>query len=387
MAIIIWMFVNKSITANKTFHEIPIRIINLAEGKTIEGLQKNGFLNTKINLTLFGKTAVLSELNSSDLEVVLNAADQNKDWNVSITPKNVKCLNPEIDIQKNITKVMHPVLILKISNLTTDKIPIQITSPRGKAPTGYLYLDIWPYKLYVTATGPANIIKQLKQRELHVTYNLNDITEKDLEKSTSLSGQPDELSFFIPDSWKKIKIPELFSGSIKIDDPTAKELRIDFTKHKFLPIKTAIPITLFFPAKTSKTINPNTHTLEINDFIQEHNGIKTITLPLFAHGVSRFFLDTIKDMIQIVVIASENNSPKKSLWNIEFIYPQELENKYIAKILKEQEKNNKTQEERLRNRFRNYMNKFRLYTPDNEKLSLTIKIDSNLIKVSPDNYK
>ena len=40
-------------------------------------------------------------------------------------------------------------------------------------------------------------------------------------------------------------------------------------------------------------------------------------------------------------------------------------------------------EEYLRNRFRGFMNSFRLYTPKNEKLSLKVEMQANTITVNP----
>jgi hypothetical protein len=42
-------------------------------------------------------------------------------------------------------------------------------------------------------------------------------------------------------------------------------------------------------------------------------------------------------------------------------------------------------EEYLRNRFRSYMNRFRLYTPNHKKLSLKIELQANAISVTPTN--
>ncbi len=41
------------------------------------------------------------------------------------------------------------------------------------------------------------------------------------------------------------------------------------------------------------------------------------------------FYREMKDMIQIVIIASPKNEQQKLLWNAQFLYPHELENRYV----------------------------------------------------------
>ena len=388
LAIVIWILVNHSMTTTRTFHEVPIKVINIPAGKTIEGLQDNHFLSKKLTITLTGNKNVLEDLTGSDLEVILDAENQKDPWIVSIRPKNLICLNPDIDIQKSVSKVIHNSFIIKLSELTTQRIPIHITQPFGEAPKGYQFLDIWPYQLYVTVSGPLETVKQLKTKGIKLTYNLNDISKDHLIKAELYSKGKDELSYNIPESWKKVVLPQLSSIPITIDDPQAKVLKMDFAKSDLLPIDRSLPIALFFPAKTSKTINPDTFSLATNDFINKKNGIKVIGQPLYAQGVSKLFLDIVKDMIQIVVIATTQNSKEAPLWNVEFIYPHELEDRYVAKEISQsydpelKSVQSDLREEFLRNRFRKYMNKFRLFTQDHQKLRLNIHIDANTIQVT-----
>lgn len=389
LAIGIWMTVTYYMTSSKTIHKVPIKVINLPSGKTIEGLNDDNFLKQKINITLTGNRNTLEEISESDLNLVIDAKEAKDEWSVVITPKNIVCLNPDIDIQKNIIKVSHAPLNLRLSNLTTQRIPILITQPIGESPKGYLYLDVWPYQLYVTIKGPQKAVKSIKSKGLKLTFNLNDISEKDLKAAASSSVDKDSICFLIPESWKKLNLPSISSSPIVIDDPQSKALRIDFAKNELIPIDRPLPITLFFPAKTISSLNPDTCTLGVNDFIQKKNGIFLISEPLYAYGVSKLFLDTVKDMIQLVIIATVHNSKEAPLWNPQFIYPHELEDRYVAKVLLEsvdQGLDNfhpQLNEEYLRNRFRAHMNRFRLYSLDNKKLSLDIRLDGNTIQVSP----
>lgn len=388
LAIVIWVLVNHQMSSTKTFHNVPIKIINIPPGKTIEGIQENNFLNKTLTITLTGNKNVLEELTSMDLEVVLNAEGKNNEWIIYLTPKNIFCLNPDIDIQKSINKVTHTSLIINIRDIISQKIQIHVTHPVGEAPKGFAYLDVHPYHLYVTVIGSSETVNKLKSKGLKMTFNLNDISKEDLQKLVT-SQDKDEISFNVPNSWKKISLPEISSIPIEIDDPLAQALKIDFAVNELIPIKKPIPITIFYPVKTSNTLNPDTYTLATNDFVQKKNGIKMITQPLFAHGVSQLFLDIVKDMLQIVVVATTQDSQESLLWTTQFIYHHELEDKFVKKTLANSAEADfenippHLREEYLRNRFRNYIHRFRLYTMDNRKLSLDIKLDANAIKVTP----
>jgi hypothetical protein len=124
--------------------------------------------------------------------------------------------------------------------------------------------------------------------------------------------------------------------------------------------------------------------------VKKH-GIKFVNLPLYAKGVSRLFLDTVKDMVQLVVIASPKAENETPLWNMQFVYPIELEDRYVAKVMSESNDEMADvqphhREDYLRNRFRGYMNRFRLYTPSNNKLALKIELQANTISITPSNY-
>lgn len=393
LAMIIWMVVSHSMTSTKVIHNIPVRVTNLPSEKTIEGMQVNGLLNKKVSLTMTGNKSALDEITGKDLEVVVDAAGKSNEWIATISKKNLISLNPEFDALKAISRVIPFEMIIKQSKLVTEKIPVLITQPIGEAPKGYQFLDVWPYQLSLSVNGPEEAVKRLKTRGLKLTFNLNDISRAELDtlQSSRKQGQEDEISYFVPNSWKKISLPLLSEMPIEIDDPQAKALRIDFSRQDILPIGTALPVTVFFPPKYSNTLNPETYTLATNDFVQKKNGIKMITAPLYAQGVSRLFLETVKDMIQIVVVAAPKTERENLLWNAQFMYPHELEDRYVAKVMSESsdeagDVQPHLREDYLRNRFRSYMTRFRLYTPNKRKLSLKIELNANSISVTPQNY-
>jgi hypothetical protein len=379
-------------TATKTVENIPVRVTNLPAQKTIEGMQVSGLLNKRVTLTLCGNKSALEDLSGSDLEVVIDATGKSDEWIANIDKKNLVSLNPDFDPGKMIFKVNHEELIIRESKLVTEKIPVLVTQPIGEAPKGYQYLDVWPYHLYVTVNGPEESVKRIRARGLKLTFNLNDISRAELDalSSTKKAGQADEVTFFVPSSWKKIILQQLSDTPVEIDDPQSKALRLDFSRQDLIPIGTPVPVFVFFPPKYSNTLNPDTYSLAVNEFVVKKNGIKMITVPLFAQGVSRLFLETVKDMIQLVVIAAPKSECETLLWMTQFMYPHELEDRYVAKVMSES--NDEAagvqphlREDYLRNRFRSYMNRFRLYTQSGKKLALKIELQANAISVTPQN--
>jgi hypothetical protein len=393
LAMIIWIVVSHSMTATKVVSNIPIRVINLPPEKTIEGMQVNGYLGKKASLSLVGQKTMLEAISGKDLEVVINAKDRTNEWIATIDQSNLICVNPEFDLAKIVSKVTPVEMILRQNKLVTEKIPVQVTHPIGEEPKGYQFLDVWPYKLYLTVHGPEDTVKAIKSRGLKLTFNLNDIDQSELDAlQTSGKGeQADVTSFLVPDSWKRISIPQLSETPVEIDDLQAKALRIDFSRQNQIPIGFSLPITVFFPPKFSHTINPETYNLATSDFIVKKNGIKLFNAPLYAQGVSPLFLETVKDMIQIVIIASPKSERETLLWNAQFMYPHELEDRYVAKVMAQSNNDLLDMqplllEDYLRNRFRSYMNRFRVYTPNKNKLSLKIELQANSISVTPQNY-
>lgn len=390
LAMILWMVVNHSLTSSKTVHDVAVRIINIPDGKTVEGIQTNGVLNKRLSLSMIGNKTTMNQLKSNDLEVVIDASQKDGEWIATIQKNNLISKNSNLDIHRKIHKVHEMDLILHLSNLIKEKIPVVIDQPIGEAPKGFQYNDIFPSRLYLTAQGPEEIVNRLKTTGVKLSFNLNEITREDLINAKRNSSTNDEIFFEVPPKWKKIKIPSLSEKPFVIDDPRSKTLQIGFLEAEYLPIEKPIAFDVFYPDQYSSTLNPDTFSLSSNAFIQKHNGIKVTKFPLFAKGVSKTFLDIVKDRIEIVAIVAPRSERKYLLWNVQFIYPSELEDQYVSKVLSQKDGAMSAfppnmREEYLRNRFRSYMNQFRLYTQDREKLSLKIKLKTNTIEVTPIN--
>lgn len=389
LAIIVWFLVNKSLTTSKTINNVPVKIENIPPGKTVEGIQSNGFLNRRVSLTLSGNKGVLEELSANDLQVVFDASGQNGEWIATINRKNLRIGNTNPNISQGISRVSQQNFIIKLTKLVSEKIPIIITKPIGEAPAGYQFVDIWPYQLHITVSGPEDIVKKLKNRGLNLTFNLSEITKTKLDelRENSTKNHSDVVSFYIPNGWKQISIPSLSPGLIEINDPDARFLRIDFLRHELLKLHSPIPVSLYFPPNTAGVISPSKVNLIPNNFVENRSGIKMITETLYAKGVSALFLDVIKEMLEITVIVDPNNDNNLE-WSTQFINARVLEERYLRYI-----KSDATDDEfrglqphlrdsYLRNRFRSYMNRFQLYKSNHQVLELSPKLHGSSIVVT-----
>ncbi|NGX34780.1 MAG: hypothetical protein K1060chlam1_01136 [Candidatus Anoxychlamydiales bacterium] len=392
IAVITWIFINNSLTATKTIPNIPIKVINLSNDKTIPGMLPEGILAESTSITITGNQNFINQINSSDLEVVIDLEHKTHNFSTLITKSNLASNNPNINLERAIKKVKPTELKIKLSRLVKEKIPVLITKPKGEAPKGYQFLDVWPYQLYITLKGPEEVIKNLKATGCQLPFNLNDISENALSIITAANkrGKKDIVSFFIPTSWKKLNIPSLSPYPIEIDDPNSKALRLDFIKNDLIPLEAAIPIGLFFPPNTLDKLNPNTITLENNEFVKKINHYDMITTPLFAQGASESFIDIIKERMHIVILVEPKAAIVKLAWNTQVIIPIDLEDKFVNKILSEEtdeeskEMEPHMREEYLRHIFRSYMHICRLYISPEKKLNLNITLEGSEVRVIPD---
>lgn len=393
IAIIAWIFINNSLTITKTIPNIPIRIINLANDKTIKDMLPGGTLAEDTSLTITGNQNFINQISASDLEVLLDLKGKTNNFTTLITKTHLLSKNQNINIERSIKKIKSQEVSIKLSRLVKERIPVRITKPIGEAPKGYQFLDVWPYQLYITLKGAEEIIKNLQAKGLQLTFNLNDISQNELDviNASNKRGKKDIVSFFIPTALKKLSIPSLSPYPMEIDDQNAKALRLDFVKNDLIPINSAIPIALYFPINNADKLNPIHISLANNDFIKKINNINLITTPLFAQGVSELFIDIIKERMQIIVVVQPNNEQEFLSWNIHPIIPIELENTFVNKILSEEideaakEMEPHMREDYLKVRFRAYMNKLRLWFSENQKLNLNISLKDDKIHIIPNN--
>ena len=390
LAIIIWFAVSKSLQDVKTIRNVPVRIENIPPGKTVEELGANNILKQRKTITITGRKSLLDELNENNLELVFNISGKQGEWIASVTKSNLRYANPEIDVSQGISKVFGESFIIKLTDLMTDKIPILITKPIGEAPKGYQFLDIWPYKLFITISGPEETVKNLRKAGIKLTFNLSDISKAqldDLQHTAKEKKHSDIISFYVPNPWKQVTLPLLSANPIEINDPNAKYLRIDFIRNELFKLDFPIPISLFFPPNKLGNLSPQKISLMTNQSVESKEGLKLLSSPIYAKGVSNLFLEIFKDMLQIVVIVEpgENKCLKSST---QFINAKELEDRYVRTLMSDvtdQEIRSfqpVLREEYLRNRFRNYMNRLQLFRSEKEKLNLCPELKGQSIIIT-----
>ena len=383
----IWLLVNNSITTTRVFSNIPLRVVNLAPERTIDGLLPSGLLSQQITLTLIGEKDVLDRIDPSELEVVLDASGKPDNWIPKISRHHIQSLNPEIDLLNSITRVQYKDFVIRLSRLVTERIPVIILPPNGEPPQGYQFLDVWPRTLHHTVSGPEERIEELKHQGLTVTFDLNLITAAELDKLTASQEdlQTDEVSFFVPGRWKQVSIPFLNDELQEINDPDAQNLRIDFLRNEFLSIEWEVPIRLFFAPKDSATLSPSTLRLATTEAVRNRNGTMTLAMPLYVRDISRLFLEVIRDHLEVAVIVSPDAGPDGYLWSVEFLDSNRMEDTYVSWLLPRHSANTSNQqssrEAHLRQRFRDYMQQFVLFTKKQHVLQLVAKRDGNLVNV------
>lgn len=390
-AMVVWLFVNHSITDTKTMANIPVKVVNLPPDKTIVGLMPNGVLSKRITLTLTGKKDVIDELEPADIEVVLDASSAGQDeWIVSISKKNLVSLNPDIDLSNNINSVSHSEFVIKLSRLVTAKIPINIPPPSGDAPQGYEYLDFWPQKLTQTISGPEEEIQKLKMRGLELALDLSEISKEELDgiKSSPGNFHDDEIRFLVPNKWKQVLIPFHNYAMEDINDPEAQTLRIYFLRKQILPLEREIPLTIFFPVATSETINPETVKIVPGKYVHIKNSIPLFTVPLYVNDVSRLFLSIVRDNLEISIIAAPHREREILEWSLQVINPAELEDMYVAFLITNlsggkggQNAIPKKRETLIRKRFRAYLQRLTLYSAPDQKLNMESTIEDKRLSI------
>lgn len=380
-AVIIWVFVNHSITSTKTLSGIPVRVVNMPADKTIEGLLPNGILDRRLTLTLSGTKQIIENIEPSDLEIVLDATNATDEWIVQVGKKNLVGLNPDIDIHHHITQIDHQEFLIKLSKMITVKIPITIHIPAGQLPKEYQYLGLWPQHLFQTLTGPEEQIERLREKGLEVTFDIGEISKAELDalRSSQEGFYEDEVSYIVPERWKKVAIPFKNNTLESFNDPEATQLRLDFLRKEFIPLEGGIPLQVFYPLKSLDTFNPKQYTLAADANIQSKNGVFILSTPLLVYEVSRLFLDIVRNNLEIIVTGAPKSDKKGLSWNVTLVSPQTLENQYVSHLAtrhnltlssNHQGSLAKQREEMWRNRFREYMQKLTLYKSKAEKFSL-----------------
>jgi len=380
-AIILWFLVNQTLTITETFTDIPVRVINLAEDTTILDITPDGYLKKRISIAITGTKSIVSELDPEYLEVVINAKGKEESWIAKITKHSLVSLSPNIDLKKHLLAVHSNDLFIRLSDIITEEILVTISQPIGQPPKGYQVLDVWPQFLKQKVRGAKEELDALKEHGLTLTFDLSKISREELDHLRS-STQTDEVSFYIPEQWQKISIPFKDNELERLNDPSAKYLRIVFLKQELISLGIELPITIFFPVPYSRTINPQTYSLKTNEIVHKKNGLKLLTIPLFVQDVSGLFLDVVRDNLLFTIIASPQQKQKSLDWTVLFVNQSRLEESFVKRSLQEHPALPSMNEEYLRSRFRHFVHQFTLYLAKDDPLELSASIEANTISLT-----
>jgi len=390
LAMIVWMIVNHSLTTHKQFSNIPVKIYNLPKGKTVEGLQDNGYLNENIDITIKGNQKYLEKITKADLEIAIDAAKHDTSKIQSITKFDIPYYINNREAHKAIKDIKAPDFKIEYSNLITETIPIYISPPIGDAPEGFVFLDVVPNKISIRVQGTKKQLHELKKRKHKLHLNLNDITKEVLsnEMKQDHFESSGEVTYFVPDKWKIIDLPELGRHCVPINDPRAEKLHMTFMPSSLHRIDHDIPITLFFPEHIQQSIeNRNLHFAD-NEFIYNKGGHAFIKGPFYVKDVNAAFVDVVKKSFYVTVYFSSSQF-SQFYWNTQFLYPTQLEQKYISRLVHKSPYSNmslpkKDVKKLIKGRFKGFMNNFRLYDKYGQKLRLKVKIKDDKLYISFD---
>jgi hypothetical protein len=376
-AIIIFFFVNQSLTVTKVVNNVSIRLINIPSQKTVEGLLPNGYLIKKIALTLNGKKSALEELSSTDLEVVIDLTAKKESFTATITEKNLISLNPQIKIARDIRKVSTRQVFIQLLNLVAEKVPVYLLKPSGEAPKGYQYVDIHPHMVFVDVTGPDDLIKKLKGQGLVKVLSLSDISSEDLDGIASKTSKNDVITYNVPLDQCYVYIPSLAPDKKFYFDPSSEKVKIDFLRTQSLFVETKIPVTFFIPSKHPKEIDVTQISMQESPSVTTFMDVKVLAPKIYAKNVSQPFLETVQSMMQLIVVPPLLLGQRPS-WSLEFIGSKELEEKYVTRMIQESSARLNDQPEAIRRelykaRFRNYMNQMVLTLEDGTPLDFNIQ--------------
>ncbi|MEG0287198.1 MAG: hypothetical protein RSB82_03245 [Victivallaceae bacterium] len=384
-AIIIWFLVNQTITDTRSIGNVPVRIINLLPDQTVIGLLPNGLLKQRVLLTVTGNKSFIADLRSSDLEIVINTSSHDQSWIASIDKRHLISLNPDLDLKNQLHQIVADDIVINLTRLVTEEIPLTISAPIGAPPKGYQYLDVWPKFLKQKVSGPEESVKALQERGLEVTFNLNKISSEELDHAYEKQDHRDEIFFKVPDGWKKVAIPFEDVSLQNFNDPQAEFLRLLFLKQEFMPIGIKLPIILFFPIKYSELLNPQTFYLEPNPPVYINKGIYQLNTPLFVKDVSRLFLDVVKNNLAIAIVMSPSEELSQLEWAVEFMDEKALENAFVEAVAEQESRvasERPIDEQLIRHRFREYLRRLTVFNENGTPLNLRAIIRGHKVSIT-----
>lgn len=328
-----WWYVHETQVSTRVFPEVYIWVQGLPQGKTILGLRKDGRLMRQISLTLKGRKSTLDKINNEQLEVVVNASNKGDVWKEELTTNELRCLNPNVKLERDIYHIEHNPLQIRLMTKVSRDVPVTILPPTGNLPKGYKLIDIWPQRLSQQVDGPEETVQALSSRRLFLPFDLNRITKQQLERSSDELTPGSEIYLKVPDSWKYVELPAPIGESRQLDDPDAENLTLVILKPALLKIDQPFPIRISplpLPTEGSPIIN-RAMTLTANSKqIIPINGLYFWNRPVYIEGVSKEFLETILPSLELVIYIGTTGHITSQ---IEIANLSRAERKYVQKTM------------------------------------------------------
>lgn len=390
-ALIVWFTVNKSILAKTTVRNVPVKVLNISEGKAVKDLLPSGYLAKGVDITIHGVKNLIESIDASDIEVRLDAALHVDDWVATVRKTDLFSVNPDIDIAKVVQNLDPTTIIIQQSRVVSADIPIGILPPKGFAPRGYQFLDIWPKELSQKIEGPEDVVRKVESSGLTLQFNLSSITPSLLDRMGEISqASSDEVTLMVPDGWKQVFTFPLRERYQSINDPKAKLLSINFLKEQSIPFTQAIPVYIYYSSDKLEEINATSLPLTDSKYLDVREGYTYLNFPLYVKNVSETFLSIVRDYLQFVVVAHTDIENVRLDWSLHFINPKRLEEKYIDVIMSEEEslyasitedKDEilKSRRSYLKNRFKDYVKRFELYLNEQQRAEFVFKVSKKKI--------
>ncbi len=120
LAIIIWILVNNSLIAEKTYTNVAVKVRNVPSGMHVPGMRADGYLEEKINLKIVGYKKILDQLSQDDIQVLLNAESKEKDWVAIIRKNEVVFLNTFINPYPFIRTISHEPFVVSMTKTASE---------------------------------------------------------------------------------------------------------------------------------------------------------------------------------------------------------------------------------------------------------------------------
>lgn len=395
IALVVWIVIDQSMTITQTYQGVNVRVINIPEKMSIPGISHSGIYR-KVTLEITGKQALLRHLNSSDLEIIIDASRKKGVWVQAVLKDNLISKNPEIDIKKGIKKVesLPPYIQINMEKVATAMVSVRLAPPIGSAPKEFKFLNIYPKHTKIPISGPKKIIDNLKKRELRLRIDFNDIKHNEWEslfkQESDNSHNNKALIFSPPKELLKVNIPEIRSAPFYLHESEAKQIHLDFLKNDYHPIGYPIPVTLYFSPRFLHQKKQNSLSI-LGNVIQNFNGVPILKDQIYAYGVSNLFLDCIRNNIQCVVAIPHDTQYEKITWYISIGNLHTLEKRYVetsmhlAKHSQDDPEIIETKKSVHRNRFRYFLTTIKFYDKDHKQLDFEFKLEKDKVIINHPN--